>query len=223
MVVDATPLTIDDASVSQSFATPVKIARTIAIILFGLVFPLIIAIGVSGRIDRAEGFVERASSGSYVMEQFAKQPNPFKSANDYALIALADSERANLAVMINKQVMKLVIVYMGFAVMSFAMMFIVLGITDGPVLASGAASGFKFSLQFGSIGAAVFVLGAAMSAGGGLLRNDYHTVGLPGFLGSESGPALKGHLGEAVAICAEIESEDRQAACVRATVSPAEH
>lgn len=212
----------DDNSSARKPISPVLIIRTIAILSFGLLFPLFIALGVSARIDKAELFVEEATNHSYVMEQFARRPVPFRSGNDYALIALADSERANLAVMINKQVMKLVVVYMGFAVMSFAMMFIVLGFTDAPVSASGTVSGVGFSMQFGSIGAAVFVLGAAMAAGGGLLRNDYRTVGLPAFQGSSAIlPELKGQVADVVATCALIDAEAEQVECLKSSIAAA--
>lgn len=212
------PSTVE-SHVPGAHTASVKVARAVASILFGLIFPLFIAFGVNVKIDSAARVVESATSRSYVVEEFSRTPSRFKSGNDYALIALADSERANLAVMINKQVMKLVVIYMGFAVMSFAMMFIVLGFNEGPIAASGESGGISLNLKFGSIGAATFVLGAAMAAGGGLLRNDYQTVGLPAFQSAGSASSnLKGKLGEIAGQCASFESEAEQSACMIATI-----
>lgn len=224
----------EGAATGTPFHKSIALTRLIAIVLFGLLLPLFIALRVDVRIESAEKFVTQAASDSFIISQFEKSPEKFKTPNDYALVALADSERANLAVMLNKQVMKLVVVYMGFAVMSFAMMFIVLGFTDAPVKASGSGAGFSLDLQFGSIGAAVFVLGAAMAAGGGLLRNEFRTVGLPKFAGS-SGPSapqlagsladepsaaqLAGPLAEIVQGCSFMPAEVDQAQCLALTAT----
>lgn len=215
----AVPISPADFEASPPFRKSIALTRLIAIAMFGLLLPLFIALRVDSRIDSAEDFVTQAASSSFIIEQFERSPGKFRSPNDYALVALADSERANLAVMLNKQVMKLVVIYMGFAVMSFAMMFIVLGFTDAPVLASGSGAGFALNLQFGSIGAAVFVLGAAMAAGGGLLRNEYRTVGLPRFAsgGAPTASKLAAPLQELVAGCSRMPSEADQATCLAAT------
>ena len=195
-------------------------ARGIAMLIFGLALPVAIAISAEHRFDAALSLVAQAASRSYIVEAVNAPNAKLVSANDYALIALADSERANLAVMVNKHVMKIIVIYMGFAVMSFAMMFIVLGFTDSPVAASGEGAGLKLDLKFGSIGAAVFVVGAAMAAGGGLLRNDYHTVGLPQFQ-----PVVSDRLGFTPAIgslvkeCGNARSADGQLQCLEAAIA----
>ena len=146
------------------------------------------------------------------MDVFNNKHERLKHGNDYAIVALADSERANLAVMKNKQMMKMVIIYIGFAVMSFAMMFIILGFTDKPLSATGDGLGVKLDLKFGSIGAAVFVIGAAMSAGGGLLPNEYKVVGLPGFkAGLER---AGGQADDPMANCLLIDDPQMQKACL---------
>lgn len=218
------PIPAEPIGSKPPFYRSIALTRLIAIAMFGLLLPLFIALRVDSRIDSAEDFVTQAASSSFIISQFEKSPGKFKTPNDYALVALADSERANLAVMLNKQVMKLVVIYMGFAVMSFAMMFIVLGFTDAPVLASGSGAGFSLNLQFGSIGAAVFVLGAAMAAGGGLLRNEYRTVGLPKFASggppnfASGGPSASSKfsaaLGEIVSGCSKMSAETDQARCL---------
>jgi hypothetical protein len=191
-------------------------ARGIAMVLFGLILPLAIAYNAHTRIAAAQATVEQATGTSYILELFENKHDSFDSANDYALIALADSERANLAVMINKQSMKLVVIYMGFAVMSFAMMFILLGFTDGPVDVKGEGPSIKVDLRFGSIGAAVFVIGAAMAAAGGLLKNEYKTVGLPDFSGKSSKaiPVEPG-VNQALKDCNETASGSPRVECVR--------
>lgn len=196
-------------------------ARGLAFLIFGLALPVAIALSAEHRFDAALALVSNASSRSYIVEAMNAPDKKLLSANDYALIALADSERANLSVMVNKQVMKIIVIYMGFAVMSFAMMFIVLGFTDSPVAATGEGAGFKLDVNFGSIGAAVFVVGAAMAAGGGLLRNEYHTVGLPQFQG---GPLTTSPLGFVPAIrsfveeCGRGPSAESQLTCLEGSI-----
>jgi len=195
--------------------------RGLATLLFGLALPLAIAFSAEHRFDEALSLVSSTANKSYIVEAMTAPDKRLLTANDYALVALADSERANMSVMVNKQVMKIIVIYMGFAVMSFAIMFIVLGFTDSPVSASGEAAGFKLDVKFGSIGAAVFVVGAAMAAGGGLLRNEYHTVGLPQF---QPGPVANSAPGFIPAIrsfveeCGRGPSAESQLSCLEGSI-----
>ena len=84
--------------------------------------------------------------------------------------------------MINKQIMKVTIMQIGFAVISVGMMFIVLGINDGGASGGAEVSGFKFDFKSGSTGVVVFVVGALMATAGGVLKNDYNTVPIPEFV-----------------------------------------
>ncbi|CUI91511.1 Uncharacterised protein [Achromobacter aegrifaciens] len=70
--------------------------------------------------------------------------------------------------------------------MSVGVMFLLLGIKDGGFDAALAATDLKFDFKTGSTGLATFVIGALMAAAGGLLKNDYSTVGVPSF-SAESG------------------------------------
>jgi hypothetical protein len=184
--------------------------RGLAMLLFGLVLPLVLAFRADARMDFAQDVITRAAEGSFIMKVFSETPEKFKNGNDYAMVALADSERANLVITVNKQIMKLVVIYLGFSVMSFAMMFIVLGFTDAPVAVAGEGAGLKLDFKFGSIGAAVFVVGAAMSAGGGLIPNEYRTVGVPAFI------ALTKQQGalDPLAVCNLIPDEVERGACL---------
>lgn len=197
----------------------VGFARGMATLVFGLALPVAIAVNAEHRFDAALSLISNAASRSYIEDALNSPDKKLTSSNDYTLVALADAERANLSVMVNKQVMKIIVIYMGFAVMSFAMMFIVLGFTDSPVAAIGEGAGFKLDVRFGSIGAAVFVVGAAMAAGGGLLRNEYHTVGLPSFQPSAPSqigfvPAIRSFVIE----CGGARSADGQLMCLEGSI-----
>lgn len=208
------PMTVDAQENASQSSRATGFIRLLGVGLFGIILPLCIAWGVGQRIESAHDFVTRQADNSFIKEKLDGKGWKPLTANDYALLALADSERANLAVTINKQVMKIVVIYMGFAVMSFGIMFIVLGFTDGPVRLDGAGAGMTLNVQFSSVGAAVFVLGAAMSAGGGLLRNEYRTVGLPQFRDASGTPKLQGRVGEVVGQCSAIATEDGQRLCI---------
>lgn len=218
MSVEQDSIELDGAMKINSFF--LKALRIIAVAVFGVALPLVIARGVDSRIDHAQKIVTEQATRSYIIDEIHRAGWKERSGNDYALLAFADSERANLAVMVNKQIMKLVVIYMGFAVMSFAMMFVVMGFTDGAVTSSGEGAGFKFNLQTGSIGATMFVLGATMSAAGGLLKNEFRTVGLPTFVNEQAaGPNFKGRVAEFAYQCAKINTESGQAQCLIATLA----
>jgi hypothetical protein len=93
--------------------------------------------------------------------------------------SLLYSESANQKTMINKQVMKVSIMQIGFAVMSIGTMFIVLGINDGGARGSAHFSGLKVDIRKASTGVLIFLVGAAMATAGGVLKNEYSTVTIP--------------------------------------------
>lgn len=185
-------------------------------LLFGLLLPTLIAYNAHTKIETAQRTVEKATGTSFIFKLFDSRNELFEEPSDYSIVALADSERANLAVMINKQSMKLVVIYMGFSVMSFAMMFILLGFTDGPVNAVGEGGGIKVDVRFGSIGAAVFVVGAGMAAAGGLLKNEYETVKLPNFGGADY--VISPEIDELMSGCAGLENEAATKECLRSVL-----
>ena len=200
-----------------------SLVRWIAMVLFGLMVPVFIAFKADQRIQHAQEIVEQATAQSYIMDVLNSEDSTLLSGpSDYALVALADSERANLAVMVNKQIMKLVVIYMGFAVMSFAIMFVVLGFTEGPISIVGSNGGNSLEAKFETIGAAVFVTGAVMSAAGGLMKNEYQTVGLPNFAGEQvgnNGPDRHSEIRSFVEICLDLENQARAAECVDAGIA----
>jgi hypothetical protein len=109
-----------------------------------------------------------------------------KRIEDYALVSLINAESTNQKTMINKQIMKSAVVQIGFAVISIGMMFVVLGFSGGGLDVQAKSEGITFDVKTGSTGLAVVVIGAVMVTLGGVLKNDYSTVELPGFLGADS-------------------------------------
>ena len=159
-----------------------RLARTVSILVFGIFVPLALLF---------QAYVGLSSLGAKVGGDLANE-NPsqiFDSArkllhngNDYALYSVIAAEHANQVVVTNKQIMKVVVIQIGFAVVSIGIMFIILGIRDGGAEGAFDAAGIKFDFKTGSTGAVVFVIGAAMAAAGGILKNEYQTVPIPSYV-----------------------------------------
>jgi len=156
--------------------------RNLAILIFGVLFPVVILfqayIGINSLRDEV---AYKTTVGDLVLNLSKAKPH-LESANDYALYSLIYVEHANQKTMINKQVMKSAIVNIGFAVISVGMMLIILGINEGSrsgAEASADIQGVKFDFKTGSTGVAMFIVGAIMSTVGGVLKNEYQTSEIP--------------------------------------------
>ncbi|GGD00204.1 hypothetical protein GCM10011396_54650 [Undibacterium terreum] len=125
--------------------------------------------------------------------------------NDYLLYSLMQSEYANLKTMTNKQIMKVAVMHIGFAIISVGLMFIVLGINEGGVDGSGESTGVKFNLKIGSTGVALFASGALMSGAAGLLINEYKTVSIPTYAGG----ATQGDIRDMALIYSQCKDENK--------------
>jgi hypothetical protein len=156
--------------------------RAIAIAVFGCVAPLLLMIQAGvGLYTLTKSLADPATRPTVAQVLPSLRPQ-LRDVNDYIMSSHLIAEGVNQAVMVNKQTMKAVVMQVGFAVASVGLMFILLGITDG-----GAEGGLehglgKINFKTSSTGAIVFVTGAAMVAGGGLLRNDYKTLSVPNYV-----------------------------------------
>lgn len=148
-------------------------------LLFGLVIPAALLFNVIMTVSKLDGVIGHTDGVKQVIENYKSVKDDLDSANDYALLSVLAAENANQKTMINKQVMKVSVIQIGFAVISIGLLFVVLGFNDGGIQASGEGSEFKFNVATGSTGLAAIVIGAAMSTMGGVLKNDYQTVAVP--------------------------------------------
>lgn len=165
---------------------PKTLARQVAVLLFGVVVPLFIL---------AQAYIGLASLGKDVgytntqddlIQTLSTAKQSLANGNDYALFSLLYTEHANQKTMVNKQIMKVAIMQIGFAVTSIGMMLIILGFNDGGASGSTEVSGMKFDFKSGSTGVVVFLAGALMATAGGVLKNDYNTVPIPEYVYVES-------------------------------------
>jgi len=163
--------------------------RTIAIIVLGILVPVFVLVqaylGLSKLSDVVSGDVKAARPAQVLADV---QPH-LRTGNDYALFSVIAAEHTNEVVVTNKQVMKTVTMQLGFAVVSLGLMLTILGINDGGANGSGDFQGLKFDFKTGSTGVVVFVVGAAMAAAGGLLKNEYNTVPIPEFVYGQAAPS----------------------------------
>ncbi|RYY26261.1 MAG: hypothetical protein EOP62_10460 [Sphingomonadales bacterium] len=188
--------------------------RSAAILVFGVLVPIVLLIQAYTGLSGLNDAVSRAIAKDTPAEQIAKARAELRSANDFALFSMMSAERANQVVMVNKQVMKVVVMQIGFAVSSMGLMFVMLGINDGGGSAAMGGTGLTFDFKTGSTGALVFVIGAAMATAGGVLRNEYKTVQVPQF--TANGDAAGGYLQ------AYAELADTRASCAKLGGSAAE-
>ncbi len=89
------------------------VMRTIGIGIFGIVFPVIILFQAYQGTNTLKDDVAYTTSVEDLRMHFVKSKADLKNANDYALFSLLYVEHANQKTMINKQVVKSVIVHIG--------------------------------------------------------------------------------------------------------------
>jgi hypothetical protein len=163
-----------------------KPAQQIAIVLFGIVFPIYVLFQAYQGITSLKDDVGYTTSVADLIKEFSDVGKNINGANDYALFSLMYVEHANQKTMINKQVMKAAIVHTGFAVISIGMMFIIIGINDGGIESSTGSGSLKFDFKTGSTGVGIFIIGALMATAGGVLKNDYSTSKIPMYGGDSN-------------------------------------
>lgn len=172
--------------------------RGSAIVLLGVLIPIIVLVQAYAGLDKLTSEVRQEGTTASLVETFKAVKHQASAPDDYRLFSLLYSEHANQKTMINKQVLKVSIMQIGFAVVSVGMMFIVLGIRDGGATGTAEGGGLSFNFKVGSTGVLMILVGAAMSTAGGVLRNEYNTVPIPLFGGSAGVPEAEGQLAQSI-------------------------
>jgi len=158
-------------------------SHSMAILVLGVLFPVLVLIQAYGALSKLTPAIVAWRDANSAEEAFARIQPKLRSANDYALYTVMRLEATNNAVVTNKQVMKVVIMHLGFAVVSVGLMFVVLGIEAKDGGEGGVeVAGLKVDFKTASTGVLVFVVGATMVTLGGVLRNEYATVGVPEYV-----------------------------------------
>lgn len=164
------------------------VAKQFVIVALGVVIPIFLLMQAYAGLSSLATDVGYVRKSENVSELFLSAKKSINNVNDYALLSLLYAEHANQKTMLNKQVMKVSIMQIGFAVLSVGMMFIVLGIKEGGAEGGIGIGEIKFDFKTGSTGLVVFVIGALMATAGGVLKNDYDTVPIPGYAYDEVKP-----------------------------------
>ena len=154
-------------------------SKKIVVVLFGIIFPFLIILKSYHGISSLNKDIIYKTTPEQLISIFTQAKNNLININDYALFSLLYVEHANQKTMINKQVMKIGIVYIGFAVISIGIMLIILGINDGGANIGTDVNGITFDFKTGSTGVVVFLIGSLMSTAGGVLKNTYTTSKIP--------------------------------------------
>jgi hypothetical protein len=155
--------------------------KSVAVIALGLVLPAVVIVQAYLTLGSLTDSLAQTASPAAAMSMFKEAQATVRNGNDYALFSQVYAETANQVVVTNKQIIKVAVMQIGFAAMSLGLMFVVLGINDGG--GEGRFAFLKLNLDFktASTGALVFAVGAAMATAGGVLKNEYRTVGVPQF------------------------------------------
>jgi len=179
--------------------------KSVSVLMFGVIVPVVILLQAYYGLKALSTDVGYKMTTEQLVALYPEAKKSLADGNDYVMLSLMLAEHANQKTMVNKQVMKVAVIEIGFAVISLGIMFIILGINDGGIAASGEVSGSKFDVKTGSTGVAVFVIGAVMATVGGVLKNDYATVPLPNF---SSGAPQMDQLNRGREVCKAISGKD---------------
>lgn len=172
---------MQDASAIAERTWTAKAVHGLAIVLLGIVVPVVVLAQAYQGLAKVSAAVGQSAPSQTPAAAMMEVKSALTSANDYALFALLSAEHANKAIVTNKQIMKIAIMQIGFAVISLGLMLLILGINEGGGQGVAGIMDLKFDFRTGSTGVVVFVVGAAMATAGGVLKNEYATVPLPGF------------------------------------------
>jgi hypothetical protein len=155
-------------------------------LILGIIIPLFLLINVITSVSSLEKEISYKEGFKQVADHFVNIKHKLKTENDYALISMLAAENANQKTMINKQVMKVAVIQIGFSVISIGLLFVVLGFNEGGIEASSGSNEFSFNVKAGSSGLAAIIIGAAMATMGGVMKNEYKTVPVPKYFSSGS-------------------------------------
>jgi hypothetical protein len=150
-----------------------------AIGLLGLVFPIITLFFAGSNINKLSEQVTSSDTLQSVIQEYKDVRADISTANEFAFISMLTAENANQKTMINKQVMKVAVMQIGFAVISIGLLFILLGFNDGGAEGRADLQGISFDFKTSSSGLVALIMGGLMATFGGVLKNDYSTVEVP--------------------------------------------
>jgi hypothetical protein len=196
------------AEVSKGFTH--GLVKRLTILLFGVVFPVIVLFQAYQALGTLRKDIKEDINVVQMFSDFKKLTTESTIADDYALFSVMYVEQSNKQSIISKQLLKVVIMQVGFSVISIGLMFIILGINDGGATLAAEGGGGKFDFKTGSTGLVAFVIGAAMAAGGALLPNRYETVGIPSYV-QMSGKVVTGTAASSGADSAHAEAPKQAA------------
>jgi len=159
-----------------------KIARLLAFLVLGLALPTVLIFQAHESMGRMSEVASDGNDIATVLRSLPASVQNLRSQNDYALLSIAMVEASNQRTMLTKQRMKMSVMHIGFAVISLGLMMLVLGLEAGGVeVIGGPSQSLSLNLKTTSTAVTAIVLGAAMSAAGALMPNQYTTVSIPSY------------------------------------------
>lgn len=153
--------------------------KLLAILFLGFIFPIALIFQSYIGMQTLTSDFKTTSKNEGAVSEVQQLKKLITTSNDYNFASLVFLENKNFEVMKRKQIMKVTVIQLGYAMMSIGLMLIMLGFEDKEHALSGGWDSFKLDFKTGSTGALVIVIGAVMATLGGVLKNDYGNNAIP--------------------------------------------
>ncbi|MCF2845816.1 hypothetical protein NH514_00305 [Pseudoalteromonas sp. ACER1] len=164
-----------------------KVTKIFSAVIFGLIIPGILTFNVMGNLAQLEQSINSKQDLEKVASIYRTLKEEVEVQNQYALASYLFSSAINQNTLINKQIMKTVAIHIGFSVISFGVLFIILGINQGSISASGTfANSTSIDFKSGSMGVGVILIGGVMVTTAAIHTNEYTGVSIPAYKPSEA-------------------------------------
>jgi len=172
-----------------------RAGRLASLLMLGIILPAILLMQAYQAMGKMSDITADGNDIASVINALPASVQELQSNNDYALLSISLMEASNQRTMLVKQRMKISVMHIGFAVISFGLMLLVLGLEAGGVdIAATATQGSSINLKTTSTSVTAVLLGAAMAAAGALVPNQYTTVSIPSYAYVAAKPAANGKL-----------------------------
>lgn len=211
-----------------------RVVRAIATVLLGIIFPLYLLLSAHHAVLGLDQAVASAADLGQVAASLPEPIKQFRSGNDYSLFFSAYVEQGIQRTALNRLRMKSAIMQIGLAISCIGLLLIVFGIDGGGVEAAvPLTEKVSVNIKIATSGGLVFVLGAMLSAGGGLMPTTHTGSSAQFWLGpayagtavtSESRPSEADVINQVlqyIATCDKLKSAVESSDCRKAALESA--
>ena len=157
-------------------------------LFLGIILPMIVISISLYDMNRVMSSLDDRLSVQEIGDQVSGLAGKLNHSNDYALYTVMFLERTNQSVIINKQLIRSLVIMIGLAVICIGLAFAVLGVKESGMDVNGAVQGLSFDVKAGTPGIAAIVIGGIMVTIGGVWPGQYTTNQSPSFSPMHASP-----------------------------------